>query len=121
MSQIYSYLRLSLDNPVNHFPIYEPSAERVAEVAKAYSEANNPLGVHYDASREVREKGAAYYQLSGDEETRKRQLEELMSARQETERTRQETGAVNVKPGEIEGMREDLSVGARSRAMEKRK
>ena len=87
----------------------------MAEVAKAYSEANNPLGVHYDASREVREKGAAYYQLSGDEETRKRQLEELMSARQETERTRQETGAVNVKPGEIEGMREDLSVGAKNR------
>jgi len=109
------------DNPVNHFPVYEPSAERVAEIAAAHSEANNPLEVHYDASREVRAKGAAFYQLSADEETRKRQMEELKSARQETEKTRQETGAVDVKAGEIEGMQEGASTGGKSRAAEKRK
>ncbi|KAF7970840.1 hypothetical protein HWV62_22796 [Athelia sp. TMB] len=58
-------------NPVNHFPIYEPSAERVAAVNEALSEANNPLGVHYDASAEVRAKGAGFYQFSGDEDTRR--------------------------------------------------
>ena len=109
------------DNPVNHFPVYEPSAERVAEIAAAHSEANNPLEVHYDASREVRAKGAAFYQLSADEETRRRQMEELKSARQETEKTRQETGAVDVKAGEIEGMQEGASTGGKSRAAEKRK
>jgi hypothetical protein len=116
---------LSSENPVNHFPVYEPSAERVAEIAKEHSEENNPLGVHYDATKEVRAKGAGYYQFSGDEETRQAQMEELKSARQETEKTRQETGAWDVKPGEIEGMQvDDRAAGgavAKTRAMEKRK
>lgn len=112
---------LCLGNPVNHFPVYEPSAERVAEIAKAHAEENNPLNMHYDAAQEVRAKGAGFYQFSGDEETRRAQMEELKSARQETEKTRQETGAVDVKPGEVEGMRENDAAGAKSRAVEKRK
>ncbi|KAG1887299.1 hypothetical protein F4604DRAFT_1241607 [Suillus subluteus] len=110
-------------NPVNYFPVFEPSAERIQAVQEAYSEANNPLSSHYDASKEVRAKGAGHYQFSADEETRKQQMEELRSARMETEKTRQDTGAVDLKPGEVEGMRDD-STGAgasRSRAMEKRK
>jgi hypothetical protein len=116
-----------IDNPVNHFPIYEPSAERVTAIAEAHSEANNPLGVHYDASAEVRAKGAGFYQFSGDEEERKRQMEELKSAREETERMRKDVGAVDVRPGEEEGMQSGgqaegtgQAVG-KSRAMEKRK
>ena len=111
------------DNPVNHFPIYTPSAERVEAIAEAHSEASNPLGVHYDASTEVRAKGAGFYQFSADEETRKQQMEELKDAREETERTRMETRAVDLRPGETEGMRGGLEgdgVGT-SRAMEKRK
>ena len=114
-------------NPVNHFPIYEPSAERVAAIVEAHSEANNPLGVHYDASAEVRAKGAGFYQFSADEETRTRQMEELKMAREETERTRRDVGAVDLRPGEVEGMRENADGGAmgagvgKSRAMEKRK
>lgn len=110
-------------NPVNYFPVFEPSAERIQAVQDAYSEANNPLSSHYDASKEVRAKGAGHYQFSADEETRKQQMEELRSARMETEKTRQDTGAVDLKPGEVEGMRDDTtSAGAsRSRAMEKRK
>lgn len=111
-------------NPVNHFPVYEPSAERIAEVEAAYSEANNPLGVHYDATQEVRAKGAGFYQFSGDEDTRKAQMEELKAARQETEKTRQETGAVDLRPGEVEGLRVDEEAStatAKSRATEKRK
>ncbi|KAH7930193.1 hypothetical protein BV22DRAFT_1001288 [Leucogyrophana mollusca] len=113
-----------IHNPVNFFPVYEPSADRVKEVEEAYSEVNNPLGVHYDASREVRAKGAGFYQFSADEETRKQQMEELRSARVETETTRQEVGAVDLRPGEVEGMRQDADdskSGSRSRATEKRK
>jgi hypothetical protein len=78
------------------------------------------LDQHYDASREVRAKGAGFYQFSADEETRKKQMEELRQARLETEQTRQESGAVNLKAGEVEGMQEG-SDGLRSRAIEKRK
>ncbi|KAF9450339.1 hypothetical protein P691DRAFT_665491 [Macrolepiota fuliginosa MF-IS2] len=109
---------LVIHNPVNHFPIYTPSAERVAEIAKEYAEENNPLNVHYDAAKEVRAKGAGYYQFSADEETRRQQMEELKAAREETGKTRKETGAVDVLPGEVEGMRETPT---KSRAMEKRK
>ncbi|KAK0223158.1 hypothetical protein IW262DRAFT_1364979 [Armillaria fumosa] len=88
-------------NPVNHFPIYTPSADRVAEIEKMHAEENNPLGVHYDATSEVRAKGAGFYQFSGDEETRQRQMEELRAAREETQTTRQGQGAVDVS---VEGM-----------------
>lgn len=114
-------------NPVNHFPTYQPSEERIAEIAKAHAEENNPLGVHYDASQEIRAKGAGFYQFSTDEETRAAQMAELKASREETTRIRQEFGAADVRPGEVEGMREGedpgtLASGAvRSRAMEKRK
>ncbi|KAG2140111.1 hypothetical protein DEU56DRAFT_798683 [Suillus clintonianus] len=110
-------------NPVDYFPVFEPSAERVQAVQDAYLEADNPLSAHYDSTKEVRAKGAGHYQFSADEETRKQQMEELRSARMETEKTRQDAGAVDLKPGEVEGMRDDSSTAgaSRSRAMEKRK
>ena len=114
-----------LGNPVNHFPTYQPSEERVAEIAKAFSEENNPLGVHYDASKEIRAKGAGFYQFSADEETRKAQMQELNALREETAKTRQELGAEDIKPGDVEGMRDGEAPGTtgstKSRAMEKRK
>jgi hypothetical protein len=106
---------------VNHFPIYEPSTERIAEIAEAHSDANNPLNVHYDASQEVRAKGAGFYQFSGDEETRHQQMEELKSARKETEKKREETGAMDLRSGEVIGMRDEEATISKSRAMEKRK
>jgi Domain of unknown function (DUF4078) len=97
----------------------------VSEIAKAFAEENNPLGVHYDASREIRAKGAGFYQFSADEETRKAQMEELNALREETAKTRQELGAEDIKPGDIEGMRDGEAPGTtgatKSRAMEKRK
>ncbi|KAI5120203.1 hypothetical protein M0805_006309 [Coniferiporia weirii] len=115
--------------PVDHFPVYEPSAERVAAIQEAASEAANPLATHYDAAREVRAKGAGFYSFSADEEARAREMEALRAAREETARARQETGAVDVKPGEVEGMVEDVGGEGKgkgkevvmSRAMEKRK
>jgi hypothetical protein len=110
-----------LGNPVGHFPVYRPSADRVEQIEKEFAEANNPLGVHYDASAEVRARGAGFYQFSNDEETRKAQMEELKSARVETETTRKEMGALDVLPGETEGMQDSGAGGGKSRAMEKRK
>ncbi|KAJ7170622.1 hypothetical protein C8R43DRAFT_1085189 [Mycena crocata] len=113
---------LVIHNPVGHFPVYQPSTDRVAKIEKEHAEANNPLGVHYDASAEVRAKGAGFYQFSKDEETRKAQMDELKSARDETEKSRKETGALDVLPGEVEGMQDSNSAAnGRSRAMEKRK
>lgn len=87
------------------------------------------MEAHYDASRDVRAKGAAFYSFSADEEARRKEMEALKKAREETEAARKETGAVDVKAGEIEGILSeggDGKVGkgkdtARSRAMEKRK
>ncbi|KAI0264490.1 hypothetical protein BC834DRAFT_924681 [Gloeopeniophorella convolvens] len=107
-------------NPVNFFPVYEPSADRVAAIKAAATEENNPLPQHYDASREVRAKGAGFYQFSADDETREKQMEELRQARQKTEKTRQESGAIDLRPGEAEGMQESSST-PQSRAVEKRK
>ena len=115
---------LCSDNPEGYFPTYQPSEERLAAIKEQFSEENNPLNVHYDASREVRAKGAAFYQLSGDEETRKRQIEELKKARDETEKMRQDVGALDVQPGEVEGMVAPTQVAEgslKSRALEKRK
>lgn len=78
------------------------------------------MNQHYDASREVRAKGAGFYQFSADEETRKQEMDGLRQARQETEKTRQELGAVDLKPGEAEGMQEAPNA-LRSRAIEKRR
>jgi len=107
-------------NPVNFFPVYDPSSDRVAAIQAAAAEENNPLNIHYDASREVRAKGAGFYQFSADEETRKKQMEELQQARNETEMSRHELGAVDLKAGEVEGMQEAPGP-LRNRAIEKRK
>jgi hypothetical protein len=111
------------DNPIHHFPVYQPDAERVAAVEAELAEANKPLNQHYDAAREVRAKGAGFYQFSGDAETRARQMEELAVARKTTEKNRQEVGAVDLRPGEVEGLVRDEGDGnaSQSRAMEKRK
>lgn len=113
---------------MNHFPVYEPDAARVSEIEKEFAEENNPLNIHYDASKEVRAKGAGFYQFSADEETRRQQMEELRTYREETGKTRAEFGAVDLKPGEVEGLHIDGAVGgsggsgtSKGAAFEKRK
>ncbi|KZT41313.1 hypothetical protein SISSUDRAFT_1059653 [Sistotremastrum suecicum HHB10207 ss-3] len=111
-----------IKNPVNHFPVYEPSAERLAQIKETYSEENNPLASRYDASGDNRAKGAAFYQFSKDEEERQRQMEELRKTREETQKNRTETGAVDILPGQSEDVKDAEEGGlSRSRAMEKRK
>lgn len=120
LSSIHTF---NIDNPINHFPVYEPDAGRVTEIEKEFAEENNPLNIHYDAAREVRAKGAGFYQFSADEETRRRQMEELKTAREETGKTRAEFGALDLRPGEVEGMNIDggASGTSKSAVLEKRK
>ncbi|KAH9902782.1 hypothetical protein C8Q73DRAFT_634712 [Cubamyces lactineus] len=113
-----------IHNPVDHFPVYQQSEERAEEIKRRLAEESKPPTIHYDASREVRAKGAGFYQFSADEETRRKQMEELRKAREETQKTRAETGAEDVRPGEVEGLNsgaEANTTSTKSRAMEKRK
>jgi hypothetical protein len=103
--------------------VYEPSSSRLEQIQKEFEEANKPLNVHYDASAEVRAKGAGFYQFSGSAEDRARQMEELRAAREETDKMRKEVGAVEVRPGEVEGLQDSGEGGqsVKGRAMDKRK
>jgi hypothetical protein len=49
------------DSPTHHFPIYEPSAERVAALRAQLAAASAPLNMHYDAAAEVSAKRAGFY------------------------------------------------------------
>jgi len=83
------------DGDQNHFPVYVPDGERVAEIEQAYAEALKDPTTHYDASKENRATAAGYYQFSADEETRARQMEALKRSREETEKAREEAGIVD--------------------------
>lgn len=48
-------------------------------------------------------------------------MEELKQSREETAKTRQELGAEDVRPGEVEGMKDESGRTGKSKAMEKRK
>ncbi|RMJ20914.1 hypothetical protein PHISP_08218, partial [Aspergillus sp. HF37] len=49
-----------------------------------------PEETHYDPDKEVRTRGTGFYAFSKDEEVRRRQMEELMHVREETQREREE-------------------------------
>ncbi|KAK1224073.1 hypothetical protein PQX77_008403 [Marasmius sp. AFHP31] len=109
-----------IHNPVNHHPIFIPGDERVAEIKKATAESDKPLETHYDYSLENRARGAGSYNFSRNEQERLAELQKLSARRDETMRARAEAGAIDVKPGEVEGF--DPKVGTtQSKAMEKRK
>lgn len=99
---------------IANFPVYEPSAERVAKIMEDAIE--DPLAKHYDATNENRSKGAAFYNFSADEETRRRQMDELLNLRDETE-MRRETAGVEDGPQEEKESEEKVL----SRASAKRK
>ncbi|KAL5339164.1 hypothetical protein BJX70DRAFT_364558 [Aspergillus crustosus] len=64
------------------------AAEQMAFLAKRRDRSPTPDEVHYDADAEVRNRGTGFYAFSKDEEVRKRQMEELLNVRAETERER---------------------------------
>ena len=75
----------------------------MSKIAKAFAEENNPLGVHYDVSKEIRAKGAGFYQFSADEETRKAESARIKSP---TRGNCQDKELGAIRPGDTEGMRD---------------
>lgn len=109
------------DNPVGHFPTYEPTLEKQEAIAAAFAEARKDPLQHYDASKEYRARGAGFYQFAtGDEEARQKQMEELKNARLDTMGKREELGVEDGVGGEgaAAGGGKKTNV---NRAVEKRK
>ncbi|KAL3477581.1 hypothetical protein BJX99DRAFT_226189 [Aspergillus californicus] len=63
-------------------------ASQMEHLAKRRDRSPTPDEAHYDAEGEVRNRGTGFYAFSKDEEVRKKQMEELMNARAETQRER---------------------------------
>ncbi|KAJ6096206.1 hypothetical protein N7486_006952 [Penicillium sp. IBT 16267x] len=72
---------------------FNPEENVAAQMAKLAARrdrsATPPEELHYNADAEVRNRGTGFYSFSGDQEERKRQMEDLLMARQETEQQRQ--------------------------------
>ncbi|KAI0710006.1 hypothetical protein C8Q76DRAFT_798774 [Earliella scabrosa] len=101
------------------FPTYEPDADRQRAIKEKFAEDEN-TNTHYDATREVRTKGAAYYQFSPDESTRGQQQKNIAEIHGEARQIREELKA---KDERVEGMQaeESNAASAKSLAMAKRK
>ncbi|KAM0721085.1 hypothetical protein Q7P37_003371 [Cladosporium fusiforme] len=70
-----------------------PIAMQMEELAKKRDKSlTPPPDVHFDATREVRQKGTGFFQFSENAEERKKQMDELERERQETEKVRKERG-----------------------------
>ena len=68
-----------------------PIAMQMEELARKRDKSlTPPPDMHFDASREVRQKGTGFFQFSEDAEERKKQMEGLERERIQTERARSE-------------------------------
>jgi hypothetical protein len=68
-----------------------PIAMQMEELAKKRDKSlTPPPDMHFDASREVRQKGTGFFQFSEDAEERKKQMEGLERERIQTEKARSE-------------------------------
>jgi hypothetical protein len=76
---------------------FRPEAETLdamaALAAKRDREPTPPPDTHFDGRAEIRTKGTGFYQFSRDEAERKREMEELATQRENTERVRREREA----------------------------
>lgn len=80
------------------FSLSSSAAEQMAALAARRDRSPTPPEeTHYDADAEVRNRGTAFYAFAKDEETRRKQMEELMSAREETQREREARQARRVE------------------------
>lgn len=75
---------------MHHNPVYKPDEDRIAKIREAAKET--PLEEHWNPKGDNRQKGAGYMDLK-EGPKRAKILSELGASRQETIRTRQETGA----------------------------
>ena len=88
----------------------EPVAQQMAHLAaKRDRSLTPPPDTHFDASKEIRQKGVAFMQFSHDDQERKRQFENLEMERAETERVRAEREKkIKDRKEEIERRREAI-------------
>ncbi|KAF9889065.1 hypothetical protein FE257_008042 [Aspergillus nanangensis] len=81
-------------------------AEQMASLAKRRDRSATPPGeTHYDAEAEVRNRGTGFYAFSRDEEERRRQMQELLGAREETQREREGRRERRVQREKVKGER----------------
>lgn len=75
-----------------------PITMQMEELAKKRDKSlTPPPDMHFDATREVRQKGTGFFQFSEDAEERKKQMENLEKERTETERVRTERRATEAE------------------------
>ncbi|KKK12327.1 hypothetical protein P175DRAFT_0500293 [Aspergillus ochraceoroseus IBT 24754] len=70
---------------------FNPSANVASQMeylATRRDRSPTPEETHYDADAEVRNRGTGFYAFSKDEDVRRQQMEELMNAREETQKER---------------------------------
>jgi hypothetical protein len=101
----------------NAFNPDEPIAAQMSELAaKRDKEPTPPPEEHFDGRKEIRTKGAGFFQFSGDAEERKRQMAELERERAETEKRREGTAKrKQARKAELEARKKEISQ-KRSRA-----
>ena len=87
-----------------------PVAAQMAELAKKRDKSlTPPPDEHFDASKEVRSKGTGFFQFSGHDAERKRQMEGLERKRLETERKRGERRQkLEERKKEVEARRKEI-------------
>ncbi|PYH45442.1 CCDC174 family protein, partial [Aspergillus saccharolyticus JOP 1030-1] len=79
---------------------------RMADLAKRRDRSvTPPEETHYDADAEVRNRGTGFYAFAKDEDTRRKQMEELRAAREETQREREEKSQKRAKREEARNQR----------------
>lgn len=75
---------------------FNPEATIAAQMARLAAQRDlspEPEHQHYDADAEVRNRGTGFYAFSRDEEERKKQMEALKKAREETQEQREKVAA----------------------------
>ncbi|KAK0835439.1 hypothetical protein LTR03_013911 [Friedmanniomyces endolithicus] len=85
------------------------AAQMEALARKRDKSLTPPPEEHFDSHQEIRTKGTAFMQFSGDSEERKRQMENLALEREETERRRREREEkVDARKTQIEARRAEI-------------
>ncbi|KAM0791819.1 hypothetical protein ACM66B_004078 [Microbotryomycetes sp. NB124-2] len=96
-----------------YFPVYQPDPEVLA-ARKAAFEESAPLVQHYDASKEVRARGAGFMSFSKDEQVRQQQMDALKRERDETMRIRdrleKDGGVVGEREREMQDRKRKLEL-----------
>lgn len=86
--------------------MYQPDPEVLA-ARRAAMEESAPLVQHYDATKEIRTRGAGFMSFSKDEDTRQKQMDALQRERDETMRRREQNKDTGGVLGEREREREE--------------